>query len=96
VDDTVDGLIRLMNGTTSGPINIGNPYEITVRELATRIVSMIPETKSEVVMRELPSDDPTRRCPDITKAQTILGWTPKVDLAEGLRRTIASFTPKHA
>jgi len=96
VDDTVDGLIRLMNGTTSGPINIGNPYEITVRELATRIVSMIPETKSEVVMRELPSDDPTRRCPDITKAQTILGWTPKVDLVEGLRRTIAAFTPKHA
>jgi UDP-glucuronate decarboxylase len=96
VDDTVDGLIRLMNGTTSGPINIGNPYEITVRELATRIVSMIPETKSEVVMCELPSDDPTRRCPDITKAQTILGWTPKVDLAEGLTRTIASFIPKHA
>jgi nucleoside-diphosphate-sugar epimerase len=85
-----------MNGTTSGPINIGNPYEITVRELATRIVSMIPETKSEVVMCELPSDDPTRRCPDITKAQTILGWTPKVDLAEGLTRTIASFIPKHA
>jgi UDP-glucuronate decarboxylase len=91
VDDTVEGLIRLMNGKTMGPINIGNPNEITVKELATRIVSMIPDTQSTVVHCELPSDDPTRRCPDITKAQTILGWTPKVDLAEGLRRTIASF-----
>jgi UDP-glucuronate decarboxylase len=94
VDDTVEGLIRLMNGKTMGPINIGNPNEITVKELATRIVSMIPETKSTVVHCELPSDDPTRRCPDITKAQTILGWQPKITLDEGLRRTITSFISK--
>jgi UDP-glucuronate decarboxylase len=94
VDDTVEGLIRLMNGATTGPINIGNPSEITVKELATRIVSMIPETKSTIVHCELPSDDPTRRCPDIRKAQRILGWTPKIDLAEGLMRTIASFISK--
>jgi nucleoside-diphosphate-sugar epimerase len=75
-----------MNGTTTGPINIGNPSEITVNELAQIIVSMIPETKSKVVYCELPSDDPTRRCPDITKAQTILGWNPKIDLREGLAK----------
>ena len=86
VSDTVDGLVRLMNGTTTGPINIGNPHEITVKELAEIIVSMIPETKSNVVYCELPSDDPTRRCPDITKAQTMLGWSPKIDLREGLAK----------
>jgi UDP-glucuronate decarboxylase len=86
VSDTVEALVRLMNSTTTGPINIGNPHEITVKELAEIIVSMIPETKSKVVYCELPSDDPTRRCPDITKAQTILGWNPKVDLREGLAR----------
>lgn len=94
VDDTVEGLIRLMNGTTTGPINIGNPHEITVSELATTIVSMIPGTKSQIVRCELPSDDPTRRCPDITKAQTLLGWSPKVALREGLQKTIAYFTEK--
>lgn len=86
VSDTVEALVRLMNSTTTGPINIGNPHEITVKELAQIIVSMIPETKSKVVYCELPSDDPTRRCPDITKAQTILGWNPKVDLREGLAK----------
>jgi UDP-glucuronate decarboxylase len=94
VDDTVEGLIRLMNGTTTGPINIGNPHEITVSELATTIVSMVPGTKSQIVRCELPSDDPTRRCPDITKAQTLLGWSPKVVLREGLQKTIAYFTEK--
>jgi UDP-glucuronate decarboxylase len=94
VDDTVEGLIRLMNGTTTGPINIGNPHEITVSELATTIVSMVPGTKSQKVRCELPSDDPTRRCPDITKAQTLLGWSPKVVLREGLQKTIAYFTEK--
>lgn len=91
VDDTVDGLMRLMNGTTTGPINIGNPHEITVNELATRVVALVPNTKSRVVRCNLPIDDPTRRCPDITKAQTILGWQPKIGLEEGLKRTIASF-----
>ena len=86
VSDTVEGLVRLMNGTTTGPINIGNPNEITVKELAEIIVSMIPETTSKVVYCKLPSDDPTRRCPDITKAQTILGWNPKIDLREGLAK----------
>ena len=94
VDDTVEGLLRLMNGTTMGPINIGNPHEITVGELAATIVSMVPGTKSQVVRCDLPSDDPTRRCPDITKAKTLLGWSPQVMLREGLEKTVAYFTGK--
>ncbi len=94
VDDTVEGLLRLMNGTTMGPINIGNPHEITVGELAATIVSMVPGTKSQIVRCDLPSDDPTRRCPDITKAKTLLGWSPQVMLREGLEKTVAYFTGK--
>jgi UDP-glucuronate decarboxylase len=94
VDDTVEGLVRLMNGTTMGPINIGNPHEITVSELATTIVSMVPGTKSGIIYEPLPRDDPTRRCPDITKAKTLLGWIPQVGLREGLDKTIAHLTAK--
>jgi UDP-glucuronate decarboxylase len=92
VDDLVDGLIRLMgtgSGTT-GPINLGNPHEISVRELAERVVALI-NSKSKIVHRLLPQDDPMQRCPDITVAKTELGWEPKVPLEEGLRRTIAYF-----
>ena len=92
VDDTVEGLVRLMNGTTMGPINIGNPHEITVGELANTIVSMVPGTKSGIIYYPLPRDDPTKRCPDITKAKTMLGWTPQIQLREGLEKTIAYFT----
>jgi len=97
VDDTVDGLIKLMNTeNTIGPINIGNPYEMTIKELAEKVIEYVniggKETKSKIVYKDLPKDDPMNRCPDITKAKDILGWTPKVNLEEGLLKTIEFFT----
>jgi UDP-glucuronate decarboxylase len=92
VDDLVDGLIRLM-GTEpdfTGPINIGNPHEIPMRELAERVVSLT-NSRSRIVHRPLPQDDPLQRCPDIALAKQVLGWEPKVPLDDGLRRTIAYF-----
>jgi UDP-glucuronate decarboxylase len=92
VDDLVDGLIRLM-GTAAdftGPINIGNPHEIPVRELAERVIALT-RSSSKIVHRPLPQDDPMQRCPDIALAKQVLGWEPKVPLEEGLRRTIAYF-----
>jgi UDP-glucuronate decarboxylase len=92
VDDTVDGLIKLMNNTeTIGPINIGNPYEITVKELAGIITNMI-ECNSKIVYMDLPSNDPMKRNPDITKAKKFLNWEPKVDLKIGLEKTIEYFS----
>lgn len=92
VDDTVDGLIKLMNNTkTIGPINIGNPYEITIKELSEILINII-DTKSKLVYKNLPSDDPMKRQPDITKAIRFLKWTPKVELREGLIKTIEYFS----
>jgi len=92
VDDLIDGLIRLMNSPreVTGPINIGNPREMTVRELAELVIK---KTGSPVKLEfhELPSDDPRQRQPDITRAREQLGWEPKVSLDEGLDRTIAYF-----
>jgi UDP-glucuronate decarboxylase len=92
VDDLVDGLIRLMASgpEITGPMNVGSPHEISVRELAERVVSMV-NSKSKIVHRPLPQDDPIQRCPDISYARRTLGWEPKVPLEEGLRRTIAYF-----
>ncbi len=92
VDDMVDGLIRLMRSAPAitGPVNIGNPHEIPVRELAERIVGLV-ESKSRIVHRPLPPDDPLQRCPDITVAKRDLGWKPEMSLDDGLRRTIAYF-----
>jgi UDP-glucuronate decarboxylase len=92
VDDMVDGLIRLMQSAAAitGPINIGNPHEIPVRELADRIVGLV-KSKSRIVHRPLPLDDPLQRCPDITVAKRELGWKPEMSLDDGLRRTIAYF-----
>jgi UDP-glucuronate decarboxylase len=92
VDDLVDGLIRLM-GTgpdVTGPVNIGNPHEIPVRELAERVIGLT-NSKSKIVHRPLPQDDPMQRCPDISMAKRELGWDPKVPLEDGLRATIAYF-----
>jgi UDP-glucuronate decarboxylase len=91
-DDTVDGLIRLMNSPeeVTGPINIGNPDEFTMNELAARIVALTG-SKVEIERRELPADDPRQRQPDITRAREILGWEPKVGLEDGLERTIIYF-----
>jgi len=91
VSDLVEGIIRLMNteGVT-GPVNIGNPNEMTVRELATTVVEMTG-SRSEIVFRDLPADDPTQRQPDISLARATLGWEPKVSLREGLQATIEYF-----
>ena len=92
VSDLVDGLIRLM-GTgdeVTGPVNIGNPHEIPVRELAERIIGLTG-SDSEIVFRPLPQDDPTQRCPDIRLARQLLKWEPRVKLEDGLQRTIGYF-----
>ncbi len=90
VDDMVDGLVAFMNSALLlGPVNFGNPEEITILQLADAIVEMT-ESKSKIVFKELPEDDPRRRCPDITLAKQ-LGWRPKVPIGVGLRKTINYF-----
>lgn len=90
VSDLVDGLIRLMNGDCIGPVNLGNPEEYTVLELAQKIQAMV-NPGAEIQLKPLPLDDPRRRRPDITLAQRSLSWNPTVPLAEGLDRTIEDF-----
>ncbi|MDQ4146207.1 MAG: SDR family oxidoreductase [Pseudomonadota bacterium] len=92
VDDLIEGMLRFMdtNDELSGPLNLGNPAEITVSELAARIIDLTA-SKSRLVYHPLPHDDPTRRCPDITLAKRYLGWLPAVSLNEGLKKTIAYF-----
>lgn len=92
VSDLVDGLYKLMNSPDSviGPINLGNPVEFTVLELANMVVDMVG-SKSKIVNKPLPSDDPTQRKPCIDKANELLDWQPKVMLEEGLKKTIAYF-----
>jgi len=92
VDDTVDGLIKLMNQTnTIGPVNIGNPYELAIKELAMILLEKIV-TKSQIVYEDLPSDDPMKRQPCIKKAKKYLDWEPKIGLEEGLNKTINYFS----
>jgi UDP-glucuronate decarboxylase len=94
VDDLVDGLIRLMNAEgVHDPVNLGNPGEFSIRELAGEIAR---RCRRELTLeyRPLPQDDPTQRRPDITRAQSVLGWTPTVDLRAGLDRTIPSFAER--
>jgi UDP-glucuronate decarboxylase len=92
VDDLVVGLMRLMatKDDFNGPINIGNPHEIPVRELAERVIRLTG-SRSRTVFKPLPQDDPTQRCPDITLAKRALGWEPGVKLDDGLSRTISYF-----
>jgi UDP-glucuronate decarboxylase len=96
VDDLVDGLIRLMDTgpQVTGPINLGNPSEFTIRQLAELVLEMTG-SKSELVFRPLPEDDPRQRQPDIGLAKSVLGWAPKLTLAEGLAPTIAYFADTH-
>ncbi len=91
VTDLVDGIYRLLHADFSEPVNIGNPSELTVLELAKEIIAMVPETKSEIIYNPLPQDDPASRRPDITRAQQLLGWNPTIDRAEGLQRTLEYF-----
>jgi UDP-glucuronate decarboxylase len=92
VDDLVDGMLRLMRSPAElvGPINLGNPNEFTMLELA-ELVLELTGSKSKLERRPLPPDDPARRQPDITRAKQKLGWTPRVELRAGLERTIAYF-----
>jgi len=91
VEDTVEGLLRLMNQTdTVGPINLGNTNEFTVKELAELVIEMT-NSQSKIIYKPLPGDDPKQRRPDITRAKKYLGWEPKVELREGLEKTIAYF-----
>ena len=95
IDDTVEALIKLMNQEeTIGPINIGNPYEMTIKELANKCLGII-KTKSKIIFEDLPSDDPMKRQPNIEKAKKYLDWEPETSLEDGLNKTIEYFTPLH-
>jgi UDP-glucuronate decarboxylase len=91
-DDLIEGMIRMMNGPDDfvGPVNLGNPDEFTIRELA-QLVLELTGSKSKLLAKPLPADDPTRRQPDISLARRMLDWEPKVPLREGLARTIDWF-----
>jgi dTDP-glucose 4,6-dehydratase len=91
VSDLVEGIVRLLKTDFSEPVNLGNPTEITVMQLAEEIIALIGDTKSKIIYEDLPQDDPKRRKPDITRAQTLLGWEPVVDRAEGLKRSLEYF-----
>jgi dTDP-glucose 4,6-dehydratase len=93
VEDEVEGIIRLLFSNQVGPINIGNPNEVTILEIAQTILKLM-KSKSKIIYKPLPVDDPKVRRPNITKAKTLLGWTPKISLEDGLRRTIAFYKKK--
>jgi dTDP-glucose 4,6-dehydratase len=86
VEDEVRGFLALLDGDITGPVNIGNPSEYTIRQLAEEVIR-VTGSPSEIVYEPLPVDDPTQRRPDITLARTQLGWEPRIDLREGLERT---------
>jgi dTDP-glucose 4,6-dehydratase len=93
VSDLIEGIYRLMNSATSEPVNIGNPNEMTVLEFAKQIIQATG-SRSKIVYKPLPQDDPKQRRPDITRARTLLKWEPQVPLAEGLKKTIEYFRGK--
>jgi dTDP-glucose 4,6-dehydratase len=90
VDDLVEGVYRLMQSDEGRPVNIGNPVEYTVREIAEMVIGL-SGSRSEIVYGPLPRDDPRRRCPDITRARETLGWEPRTPAIEGLEKTLAWF-----
>lgn len=93
IDDLVEGMIRMMNNDKgfTGPVNLGNPVEFTIKELAEKVLTMIPASKSKIVYKDLPQDDPRQRQPDITLAKEKLGWEPTIRLEDGLKKTIEYF-----
>jgi UDP-glucuronate decarboxylase len=92
VDDLVEAFVRMMAtpNEITGPINVGNPSEVRIRDLAEMIIDLVG-SRSKLIFVDLPVDDPVQRCPDISLAKSVLGWEPKVPLEEGLTRTIAYF-----
>ena len=94
VDDLIEGVLRLMRSEEQRPVNIGNPRELSVREVA-EVVLEISGKKGEIVNKPLPQDDPKQRCPDISRARDVLGWEPQVSAEEGLRRTFEWFAAQH-
>jgi dTDP-glucose 4,6-dehydratase len=93
VTDLVDGVLRLMEVNTNEPVNIGNPHEVTIEEIARTIIRLVGSS-SKLVYRPLPVDDPKQRRPDITRARTLLAWEPKIGLEEGLLKTVDYFKSK--
>ena len=93
VSDLVAGIIALLESHVVEPVNIGNPHEVTIEEIARTIIALV-NSKSQIVYRPLPTDDPKQRRPDITRARTLLGWEPKVGLQEGLLATVDYFKKK--
>ena len=93
VDDLIEGMVRMMENPQGfvGPVNLGNPGEYTMIELARKVLELVPDSKSQLVFRPLPADDPKQRCPEISLAAKELNWKPTVPLHEGLQRTIAYF-----
>jgi UDP-glucuronate decarboxylase len=92
VDDLIEGCVRLMNAPdeVTGPVNLGNPVEMSIRELATKVIELTG-SRSQLLIKPLPVDDPLQRCPDISLARRVLDWEPKVPLEQGLTRCIAYF-----
>jgi dTDP-glucose 4,6-dehydratase len=93
VDDLVEGIWRLLHSGEHDPVNIGNPDEVSILEFAQEVVELTGSS-SEIIHQDLPADDPKIRQPDITRAREILGWEPRVDRADGLRRTLDYFREK--
>jgi len=93
VSDLVDGILRLMSSDVTDPVNVGNPHEMTIQQLAETIIALTG-SRSRIVHRPLPVDDPKVRQPDITRARTLLGWEPKVPLDQGLKVTLEYFRKK--
>ena len=89
--DLVEGIVRLLNVDFAEPVNLGNPSEITMIQLAEEIIALVEGTRSRIAYEPLPQDDPKRRKPDITRAKTLLGWEPVVPRSEGLKRALAYF-----
>ncbi len=93
IDDLIEGMVRMMNhpAHATGPINLGNPYEMTVKDLAQLILTMLPDSNSQLIYKPLPADDPRQRQPDISLAKQLLAWQPTTELRLGLAKTIAYF-----
>lgn len=94
IDDLIEGMVRMMNNEEGfiGPVNIGNPDEFTIKELAEKVLALLPKSSSKLIYKPLPQDDPRQRQPDISLAKSKLGWEPKTKLNEGLVRTIEHFS----